>query len=143
MKKICTALTASNLLFIISACQTTSQTYNGHTGYQIEQNSAQSAVISYTLAIKENTNKTTAKLQSACKKVIGRQQNYKIDILSNSEMINPANNPSSYGIGIGQSKTSFELAQINNDGTDQSSAARTAINTHPQVLNIIRYRCTI
>ncbi|SDC03530.1 hypothetical protein [Acinetobacter boissieri] len=141
MKKAFLALTASSLVLMLSACQTTPQTYNGHTGYQIEQRSAQSAIISYTLAAKANANTNSSKLQSACKKVLGGQQNYKIDILSNSEMINPANNPSAYGIGIGQSKTSFELAQINN-GTDQSSAARTAMNTHPQILNVIRYRCT-
>ncbi|MBF7687032.1 hypothetical protein [Acinetobacter rathckeae] len=141
MKKLYATLATSSVVLLLSACQTSPQAYNGHTGYQVEQRTSQDAIINYTLAAKANANSNTAKLQNACKKVLGSQQDYKIEILSNSEIINPANTPSSYGIGIGQSKTSFELAQINNT-TDQSTAARTALNTHPQTLNVIRYRCT-
>ncbi|MBF7685898.1 hypothetical protein I2F17_08725 [Acinetobacter sp. B10A] len=140
MKKICITLAISSLFVTLSACQTSPQAYNGHTGYEVEQRTANSAVISYTLATKTNQSANTVKLQSACKKALGAQKNYQIELLSNSEIVNPANHQNSYGVGIGQSRTSFELAQINNS-TDQTNAARTAMNTHPQILNVVRYRC--
>lgn len=142
MKKIAIATTISSLLLSLSACQSTPQHYNGTTGYQIEQRNSNSAIISYTLATQSGNHINQEKLQNTCKKVLGATQNYRIDILSNSEIINPNNQPATYGVGIGQSRTSFELAQINN-ASDQNNAARNALNTHPNILNVVRYRCNL
>ncbi|MEB3766138.1 hypothetical protein [Acinetobacter sp. MD2] len=134
LKFISLALFAAGL----SACQNMPQSYNGNSGYQVESQTNNSAIISYTLAVHANQNPNPTKLQNVCKRVLGPNQNYKIDILSSNEIINPANQPQSTGVKIGHSNTSFGLSSPSNDG----SAVRNAMQMHPSTLTVVRYRCS-
>lgn len=52
----------------LTACQTTPRQYNGVTGYQIENQSSNSATLAYTLSGRADRDLDEDKLQRACKK---------------------------------------------------------------------------
>ena len=132
----------SLLLLGLSACQSTPQAYNGVTGYQIESRSQDHATLAYTLAVRSNQNLDEQKLQKACQKVLGSQKDYKITVLSVSEIINPTLNQHPYGVQIGQSRTSFELSNTPSLNNSQDYATRQALETKPTTLRVVRYTCS-
>lgn len=141
MKKI--ILPSSVLLCVLmTACQTTPQQYNGNTGYQIEQKSAQTATLAYTLALRANQSLDENKLQTACQQVLGASRTYKISVLSVNEIPNPAANTSeNYGVQLGQSRASFGLSNTPNLNNSEDYATRQALEARPATLRVVRYTC--
>ncbi|MEB3753451.1 hypothetical protein [Acinetobacter sp. MD2(2019)] len=123
----------------LSACQNMPQSYNGNSGYKVESQSSNSAIISYTLAVHANQNVNTTKLENVCKRVLGSNQNYKVDILSSSEIINPASLPQQSGVQIGSSNATFGLS---NTSSNDNVTLRNTMQTHPSTLTVVRYRCS-
>ncbi len=129
----------STILF--TACQTAPQGYNGVSGYQIEQQNQNTALLSYTLAARTSEQKTAQRLQAACQKVLGQKQNYQIKILSQNEIINPQQDNSSQGIQIGHSRASFGLSNTPDLKNADNYAANQALDARPDTLKVIRYIC--
>lgn len=127
----------------LTACQNVPQSYNGNSGYQVESKTENSAIISYTLAVHANRVANQNKLQNACKKVLGANQDYKIEILSTNEIANPASIPVSNGVQIGKTHTTFGLSNTSSNNNDDDYAMRNAMQTRPSTLTVIRYRCSI
>lgn len=129
--------------FILTACQTTKQ-FDGHSGYSIESQSNGTATLSYTLASQQNMNMQQQKLQHACQKVLGQNKNYRIQILSENEVLaSDSGANSTSGIALGNSHTSFGLSNtstLNNSNDDY--AVRQGLNARPNVLKTIRYTCS-
>lgn len=142
MKKI-TLLVTLPLCFIITACQTSPRQYNGITGYQIENKSAQSATIAYTLALRANQSIDENKLQMACQQVLGTGKTYKISVLSANEIPNPAaTQQDNYDIQLGQSRASFSLSDTPSLNNSEDYATRQALEAKPATLRVIRYTCS-
>ena len=137
----------TNLFFIVSgtlliaACQTSSHQYNGAKGYQIEDKTATSATIAYTLSARGNANLDEKKLQHACKQVLGAEKNYKISILSTNEIMNPATQEK-YGVQLGTSRTTFGLSNSPDLNNSEGYATRQALETRPTTLTVVRYTCS-
>ena len=108
MKKINLLIIVSATL-LVAACQSTPHQYNGVTGYEIENKTATSATLAYTLAARGNSEVDEKKLQHACKQVLGMEKTYKISILSSTEIMNPTKQEQ-YGVQIGNSRTTFGLS---------------------------------
>lgn len=137
--------TLASLGFIVlalSACQTTPRQYNGMTGYQIENQSATSATLAYTLAGRANRDIDSDKLQRACQKVLGPNKTYKLTLLSASEIANPAQASENYGVQLGHSRTSFGLSNTPNLNNSEDYATRQALETRPSTLHVVRYTCS-
>lgn len=139
MNKSISLLGLSTIMLGMTACQNMPQRYNGNSGYQIESQSSQSAVISYTMAVPQNQQPNLKKLENACSKVLSTGHQYNVTILSTNEIANPANMPTQYGVNIGKSQTSFGL--VGKTNSIDNPTARTALNTHPEMLQVIRYQC--
>lgn len=142
MKKI-TFLGLGCLMLGLTACQTTPRQFNGVTGYQIENQSSNSATLAYTLSGRADRDLDADKLQRACKKVLGENKTYKIDILSVNEIINPqtANNDQQ-SVQLGHSRTSFGLSNTPNLNNSEDYATRQALETRPSTLHVVRYTCS-
>ena len=141
MKKITFA--GLSLVFLaLSACQTTPRQYNGVTGYQIENQTADSATLAYTLSGRANTDLDVNKLQRACKKVLGENKTYKISVLSTNEIINPQIADTQSGVQLGQSRTSFGLSNTQSTHSSENYATRQALDTRPRTLHVVRYTCS-
>ena len=137
-------LAALSTVVLCSACQTTPRSYNGVTGYSIESQSTNSATLAYTLAGRQNQQLDSHKLQAACKKVLGTQNNYQIKVLSINEIANPKQaDEVSYGRQIGNTKTSFGFSNTKDLYSDQDYATRQALEARPSSLQVIRYTCSI
>ncbi|QER40179.1 hypothetical protein [Acinetobacter suaedae] len=140
MKKI-------NLFFIVSgtlliaACQSTSHQYNGEKGYQIEDKTATSATIAYTLSARGNANVDEKKLQHACKQVLGVEKNYKLNILSTNEIMNPTKQEQ-YGVQLGNSRATFGLSNSPDFNNTEGYATRQALEAKPTTLTVVRYTCS-
>lgn len=139
MKKAISVLGTTVAILTLAACQNMPQPYNGTSGYEVESKTEQSAILSYTLATHENQQINQQKLQHACQKVLGKNKTYQVNILSKNEIANPAKNPN-YGVNIGHSQTTFGLVGKNSQ-TD-NPAARNALETHPNTLQVVRYECS-
>lgn len=137
----------TNLFWIMSttlilvACQSTPHTYNGVTGYQIENKTANSATLAYTLAAHNNRDVDEKKLQHACKQVLGVEKSYKISILSVNEIMNPAKQEQ-YGIQLGNSRTTFGLSNSPDLNNSEGYATRQALEARPSTLKVVRYMCS-
>ncbi|WP_010113185.1 hypothetical protein [Acinetobacter sp. P8-3-8] len=142
MKKI-TFLGLGCLMLGLTACQTTPRQYNGVTGYQIENQSSNSATLAYTLSGRADRDLDEDKLQRACKKVLGENKSYKIAVLSVNEIINPqtASNDQK-GVQLGHSRTSFGLSNTPNLNNSEDYATRQALETRPSTLHVVRYTCS-
>lgn len=142
MKKI-TFLGLGCLMLGLTACQTTPRQYNGVTGYQIENQSSNSATLAYTLSGGADRDLDEDKLQRACKKVLGENKSYKIAVLSVNEIINPqtASNDQK-GVQLGHSRTSFGLSNTPNLNNSEDYATRQALETRPSTLHVVRYTCS-
>ncbi len=141
MKKI-TFAGLSLVVLALSACQTTPRQYNGVTGYQIENQSINSATLAYTLSGRADRNLDVDKLQRACKKVLGENKTYKISVLSVNEIINPQIADSQTGVQIGHSRTSFGLSNTQVANSSENYATRQALDTRPSTLHVVRYTCS-
>ncbi len=141
MKKITFA--GLSLVFLaLSACQTTPSQYNGVTGYQIENQTADSATLAYTLSGRANTDLDVNKLQRACRKVLGENKTYKISVLSTNEIINPQVADTQSGVQLGHSRTSFGLSNTQSTNSSENYATRQALDTRPSTLHVVRYTCS-
>ncbi|MFW2083911.1 hypothetical protein ACNPQK_23520, partial [Acinetobacter guillouiae] len=98
------------MVLALSACQTTPRQYNGVTGYQIENQTEDSATLAYTLSGRADRDLDADKLQRACQKVLGENKNYKISVLSTNEIINPQTAKDQAGVQLGNIRTSFGLS---------------------------------
>lgn len=137
LKLITLALFATGL----TACQNIPQSYNGNSGYKVESQTDNSAIISYTLAVRANQNANPTKLQNVCKHVLGANRDYKIDVLSTNEIVNPANQPEQMGVPIKHTNATFGLSNTS-ISNDDNVALRNAMQTRPSTLTVVRYRCS-
>lgn len=126
----------------LAACQSTPRQYNGNVGYQIESQSANSATLAYTLSGRKNQTVDETKLQRACQKVLGSNKQYKVDILSISEIANPAIQTPQYGRQLGQSRTSLSLSNTPDLHNRENMATREALEARPTTLSVVRYTCS-
>ena len=142
MKKI--RLTGLGLMVLaLAACQTTPRQYNGVTGYQIENQTANSATLAYTLSGRADRDLDANKLQRACQKVLGEQKTYKIAVLSVNEIINPQGDQSTQtGVQLGHSRTSIGLSNTQSVNSSENYATRQALETRPSTLHVVRYTCS-
>lgn len=124
----------------IAACQTSPHQYNGVTGYQIENKTATSATLAYTLAAHSNRDVDERKLQHACKQVLGADKNYKISVLSVNEIMNPTQQEQ-YGVKLGNSRTTFGLTNSPDLNNSEGYATRQALEARPSTLKVVRYHC--
>ena len=137
----------TNLLIIMSstllvaACQSTPHQYNGMTGYEIENKTATSATLAYTLAAHGNSDVDEKKLQHACKQVLGVEKTYKISILSVNEIMNPTKQEQ-YGVKLGNSRATFGLSNSPDLNNSEGYATRQALETRPTTLKVVRYTCS-
>ena len=137
----------TNLLIIVSgtllvaACQSTPHQYNGVTGYKIENKTATSATLAYTLAARGNSEVDEKKLQHACKQVLGMEKTYKISILSVNEIMNPTKQEQ-YGVQLGNSRATFGLSNSPDLNNSEGYATRQALETRPTTLQVVRYTCS-
>ena len=137
----------TNLLIIVSgtllvaACQSTPHQYNGVTGYKIENKTATSATLTYTLAARGNSEVDEKKLQHACKQVLGMEKTYKISILSVNEIMNPTKQEQ-YGVQLGNSRATFGLSNSPDLNNTEGYATRQALETRPTTLKVVRYTCS-
>ena len=137
----------TNLLIIVSgtllvaACQSTPHQYNGVTGYKIENKTATSATLAYTLAARGNSDVDEKKLQHACKQVLGMEKTYKISILSVNEIMNPTKQEQ-YGVQLGNSRATFGLSNSPDLNNTEGYATRQALETRPTTLQVVRYTCS-
>ena len=142
MKKI-TFLGLGCLMLGLTACQTTPRQYNGVTGYQIENQSSNSATLAYTLSGRADRDLDEDKLQRACKKVLGENKSYKIAVLSVNEIINPQTvSNDQQSVQLGHSRTSFGLSNTPNLNNSEEYATRQALETRPSTLHVVRYTCS-
>ena len=137
----------TNLLIIVSgtllvaACQSTPHQYNGVTGYKIENKTATSATLAYTLAARGNSEVDEKKLQHACKQVLEMEKTYKISILSVNEIMNPTKQEQ-YGVQLGNSRATFGLSNSPDLNNTEGYATRQALETRPTTLKVVRYTCS-
>lgn len=138
-----------NLVFVLitaiglSACQSTPRQYNGNTGYQVENQSANSATISYTLAARVNQDIDEKKLQRACQNVLGAGKTYTLSVLSINEIPNPSfDSHSDRGITLRNSRMSIGLSDSPSLNNSEGYATRDALNTKPSTLKVVRYTCS-
>ena len=125
----------------LTACQTAPQQYNGHVGYKVETQTADSATLAYTLAGRQNQKLDESKLQRACQKTLGSSKIYKLNILSINEIANPTQTVE-FGKQIGNSRTSVGLSNTLGLYSDQDLATLRALETRPAVLHVVRYTCS-
>ncbi|PPB87854.1 hypothetical protein [Acinetobacter soli] len=127
----------------LAACQSTPRQFNGNTGYQVENKSANSATISYTLANRANQDLDQRKLQRACQSVLGTTKTYTLSILSINEIPNTAANRSQdQGIAIRNSRMSFGLSDSPSLNNSEGYATREALEARPSTLKVVRYTCS-
>lgn len=132
------------MIISLAACQSTAQKYNGATGYQIEEQDHNSAVLSYTLASDRKPEAEERKLQVACQQVLGQNKTYQIKVLSSNEIANPnlVQAPAATGMTIGNSNTSFGFSNSPNfNSTNEAYAARQVLETQPSIFKVVRYSC--
>ena len=142
MKKTVLFLIAGNIIGL-SACQSTPQQYNGNTGYQIENKTANSATLAYTLAGRANQQLDERKLHRACQQVLGLARTYRLTILSVNEIANPATLQNTHdGLQVGNSRMSVGLTDTPSLNNSEGYATRQALDARPSTLKVVRYTCS-
>ncbi len=143
MKKIQSLIGLTVMTLAITACQTTPRQFNGMTGYQIENQSTNSATLAYTLSGRSDQKIDENKLQRACQKVLNSNQSYKLSVLSINEIINPSlGQKDSRSVQLGQSRTSFGLSNTQSINSSEDIATRQALESRPSTLSVVRYTCS-
>lgn len=126
---------ASTWLF---GCQSTAKQFNGQSGFQIIDQTENTATLSY--ALSGSTRNDLTKLQSACQQVLGKNKQYNVNVTSTSEITNTANTPE-FGRQIGQSNTKFGLSNTP-DLYNNSSTSNAALEARPATLRLFRFTCS-
>lgn len=143
MKKFTLILSFSAIALSLAACQSTPRQYNGVTGYQIENKTATTATIAYTLAGRANRDLDENKLQRACQKTLNTTQKYKLNVLSTNEIANPNFSQNErQGVQLGQSRASFGLSNTQSYNSSEDLATRQALDARPSTLHVVRYTCS-
>lgn len=143
MKKSHLILATSSIMVILTACQTTPRQFNGVTGYQIEDQSATSATIAYTLAGRANRDLDENKLQRACQKTFNSTKQYKLTVLSVNEIANPNfAQREKESVQLGQSRASFGFSNTQSYNSSDDFATRQALDAKPSTLHVVRYTCS-
>ena len=133
----------SCIVLALAGCQTTPRQYNGITGYQIESQDNNSAILAYTLAGRADRELDKEKLQRACQKVLNNNKTYQLKVLSINEIANPAAMPQDkYAVQLGKSRTSIGLSNTPSLTNGEDYATRQALETRPSILSVVRYRCS-
>ena len=143
MKKLTTVIGLGLTLLTLAACQTTPRQYNGVTGFQIENKTATTATLAYTLAGRANRDLDENKLQRACQKTLNTTKQYKLNVLSVNEIANPnfaQKDPQ--GVQLGQSRTSFGLSKPHGDNITEFMATCQFLDARPRSLHVVRYTCS-
>jgi hypothetical protein len=130
-------LTAST--FLLTACQTTSHEFNGQSGYRVIEQSNGSAVMSY--ALSGSTRNDAAKLQNACKQVLGTNKTYQVNVTNTGEIINQIESPE-FGRQIGNTNTKFGLSNTPDLYNTDVSGTNAALEARPSTLRLIRFTCS-
>ncbi|MFU8925891.1 hypothetical protein [Acinetobacter puyangensis] len=129
-------------LFLLTACQTKPQPYNGVTGFEIENVSNNAATLRYTLAANSKDQNEQKKLHRACQQVLGANTSFAITILSTAEINNQQPQSAQAGVKLGQSQTSFGLSNTPSSTNSEDYSTRQALETRPSTLKVIRYTCS-
>lgn len=124
----------------LTACQT-STSYNGVTGYKVESQSEQSALIQYTLAQRTNQAVNESRLQQVCQQVLGKQQKYHIQILNQQEISAPKIQNDDFGVRIGESRMKVAFSHSPELHNSEGYAGRQVSETRPNTLTVVRYQC--
>lgn len=126
------------------ACQSTSQNYNGQSGYQIEQQNPNSATLSYTLASNQSAERQTRKLQDSCRQTLGANKIYNINIIDTVEvMAQPQASTAHNGLAIAGSKTSFGFSNTPDLANSTNAYSNLHVSeTRPSSLKKVRYTCS-
>lgn len=143
MKKLTAVIGLGFTLLTLAACQTTPRQYNGVTGFQIENKTATTATLAYTLAGRANRDLDENKLQRACQKTLNTTKQYKLNVLSVNEIANPNfEQQDPQGVQLGQSRTSFGLSNTQGYNSTEDMATRQALDARPSSLHVVRYTCS-
>ena len=128
----------------LMACQTTSQQFNGQTGYQIEQQSASTATLIYTLASKQNATREMQKLHDACQQTLGNTKTYNINVIDSQEIIaNTATTASPNNVTLGNTRASFGFSNTPDmSKNNEAYSAQQITETRPTTLKVVRYTCS-
>lgn len=128
----------------LSACQSLpEQSENSFVGYKVESKTANTAILAYTLAGRQNQQRDENKLQRACQKELGAHKTYQLRVLSINEIANPAaHQQDPYGRQLGQSRTSIGLSNTPELHSSENHATRQALDARPSTLRIVRYSCS-
>ena len=134
----------SCIVLALAGCQTTPRQYNGITGYQIESQDNNSAILAYTLAGRADRELDKEKLQRACQKVLNNSnKTFQLKVLSINEIANPAAIQAAQpGVQLGKSHTSFSLSNTPDLNNSEGYATRQALETKPSTLRVVRYSCS-
>lgn len=120
------------------ACQTV-QPYNGTSGYQIEQRNQheRSAILSYTLALKNPQQIPEQKLQQSCQHALQSKQAFRIQLLSQHDIATPRNEKQDLYL----KHTRISTAVLNNP--QQHNMSNPALDARPSQLTVLKYRCVL
>lgn len=140
MKKTTGIFAVICLSTFMTACQTTSQEFNGKSGYQIIDKTASTATMNYILS--GHAKYDQHKLQASCQSVLGAQRNYTVNVLNTQEIVNSTVEPVNYGRQIGNSRTSIGLSNTPDLHNNDNLATREALEVRPTMLRSIRYTCS-
>jgi len=140
MKKIAFLLTASLSGLALSACQSTPQSYNGQTGYEVIEQGTNSATLRYTLSGKASRDEV--RLQSACRQVLGSSKNWNVTVLSTNEISNTALPDQQYGRQLGNTRAQISLSNTPDLYNTESPGVRDALNARPSTLRVIQFTCS-
>ena len=138
MKKILLSCTFIGCSLGLTACQTTSHEFNGQSGYKVIEQSNGSAVMTY--ALSGSTRNDAAKLQNACKQVLGSNKTYQVNVTNTGEIVNAVVNPE-FGRQIGNSNTKFGLSNTPDLYNTDVSGTNAALEARPTTLRLIRFTC--
>ena len=140
MKKTTVILSLAASAFVVSACQTAPQQFNGQSGYEILERSGNTATLSYTLSGRPNQDER--RLQAACQQALGGSKTYNIQIISSNEISNPTVQPDHYGRQLGISRSQISLSNTPDLYNSENPGAREALDARPTTLRVIRYTCS-
>ncbi len=144
MKKLCTVVSFAIAAVYLTGCQTTAQKYNGVVGYQIENQTKNSATLVYTLALRQNQKLDETKLIRACTDVLGKQNNYSIQVLSATEIANPEPaKTETLTKQLGNTRTSIGFSDTPSLYGSEGYAMRNSLDARPSTLRVVRYTCNI
>lgn len=73
--------------------------------------------------------------------MLGAEKNYKLNILSTNEIMNPTKQEQ-YGVQLGNSRATFGLSNSPDFNNTAGYATRQALEAKPTTLTVVRYTCS-